>query len=595
MCGLFGELKFNQSSHAYQALDGHLKDLYSRGPDSQGVWINPPICFGHTRLKIMDLGDESQQPMIDPNLGLAMVFNGAIYNYKELRSDLVKLGYRFFSDGDTEVILKAYHAWGEKCVEQFNGMFAFAIWDTHKRRLFVARDRLGIKPLYFYQDNEQIVFSSFMPALIRHLNKPVSIDPFGLHSYFSFHAIVPAPHTLFKEIKKLEPGHTLTLSENGKTEKRCYWQLNFPQEGNQLEDDVWIHKIKDKLHQSIKRRLIADVPVGIFLSGGVDSSLLVAMANEHTSHQLKTFSIGFNTVGDEEGDEFKYSDIVAKKYQTDHKKFVIGDNDVLKHLPNCIRSMSEPQVSHDAIGFYLLSQFASKEMKVVLSGQGADEVFAGYHWHQKLAQSVNAAHDYANAFIDYPFEVYKTIVNSPYIKDDFSRQFIEKQFAKPGAYSPLQKVLRSDTTIMLVDDPVKRVDNMTMAHSLEARVPFLDHELIEAAAQIPSSIKLKSDGKFILKEIARQYVPSEVIDRKKGYFPVPGLKYISGAYMHYARELISSAKQKNRGILNWSYVDDLLQKDPKDILTPLNGSKLWQVVLLETWLSEQGIELNESQ
>ena len=590
MCGICGEIFFNDQPVVEQSIEVMNKAMSKRGPDHEDTYHGIWTAFGHRRLKIIDLSEESNQPFVDAALGLVIVFNGAIYNYKELQIELKEKGYKFRSTGDTEVILKAYHAWGERCVEKFNGMFAFVIYDQNSNQIFMARDRLGIKPLYFHKSSESLLFASSLPALLQTGNIEKKMSKQALHYYMTFHAVVPAPHTIIKDIHKLPPGTTMVVTKDGNISQKRYWDLDFSRdaEQEQYSFDDWKGYLSDSLMAAVKRRLVADVPVGVLLSGGLDSSLIVGLLAEAGQKDLKTFSIGFESVGDEKGDEFMYSDIIARHYATDHHKIKVDSKQVLPAMPACVQAMSEPMVSHDCIGFYLLSQEVAKHVKVVQSGQGADEVFGGYHWYPPMMESSDAVNDYRNAFCDRSHSEFLEIVHEKYRDKDFSSQFIESQFSTPGAKHPADKALRMDTTIMLVDDPVKRVDNMTMAWSLEARVPFLDHELVELAAKIPAKYKIGQGGKHILKEAARSIIPSEVIDRPKGYFPVPALKYIQGKYLDFVTGVVKSDVCQTRGIIRNEYIDMLLES-PKDHITPLRGSKLWQVALLEFWMQQNGI------
>lgn len=592
MCGIAGELRFDQSFASPSKIDRLLATMVSRGPDGSGIFAMGPVCFGHRRLKIIDLSDNAAQPMVDNHLGLVICFNGCIYNYPELRQELESKGYKFFSDGDTEVILKAYHAWGKDCVKRFHGMFAFVIWERASRRVFIARDRLGIKPVYYSRDSQSLVFASSLPALLKAGGIDTSIDPVALNYYMSFHAVVPAPHTIFNGVKKLPPASTMMIEPSGETVQETYWELDYTRNEEDLKrsEDEWIDAVEDALKLAVKRRLVSDVPVGVLLSGGLDSSLVVGLLNELGQKDISTFSVGFEDVAEEEGNEFRYSDIIAKRYGTDHHKIHVDHGELQANLSACVEAMSEPMVSHDVIGFYLLSREVSKHVKVVQSGQGADEVFAGYHWYPPLLSVDNsqAVATYSSVFFDRNFEEYRSIMNPDYISEDHALQFVTNHFAKPNIEEPIDRALRLDTQIMLVDDPVKRVDNMTMAWGLEARVPFLDHELVELAAKIPAKFKVKDGGKYVLKEVGRRIIPSEVIDRPKGYFPVPALKYLEGEYLDMARGILAQRSAKDRGLFNSNYIEELF-KAPQEHLTPLNGSKLWQITLLEYWLQEQGL------
>ena len=434
------------------------------------------------------------------------------------------------------------------------------------------------------------MFASSLPALLKtgRIEKKVSRQ--ALQYYMTFHAVVPEPHTIIDEVFKLPPATTMVVTKEGNSTLRQYWALDFTRDAQEekysFED--WKRRLSETLIKAVKRRLVADVPVGVLLSGGLDSSLIVGLLAEAGQKDLKTFSIGFESVGGEKGDEFMYSDIIARHYATDHHKIEVDAAQVLPSMAACAQAMNEPMVSHDCIGFYLLSQEVAKHVKVVQSGQGADEVFGGYHWYPPMMDSTDAVADYSNAFCDRSHAEFSEMVHSAYRDKDFSTEFIEDRFSRPGAPHPADKALRMDTTVMLVDDPVKRVDNMTMAWSLEARVPFLDHELVELAARIPAEYKIGKGGKYILKEAARNVIPSEVIDRPKGYFPVPALKYIRGEYLDFVSGIVKSDACRSRQIINSDYVDMLLES-PEDHITPLKGSKLWQVALLEFWMQQHGI------
>jgi len=349
----------------------------------------------------------------------------------------------------------------------------------------------------------------------------------------------------------------------------------------------WCDAVLATLQTAVERRRVADVPVGVLLSGGLDSSLLVALFGKGGGN-LKTFSVGFERVGDLAGDEFHYSDLIARTFGTDHTRIQVNSARALSALPGVVAAMSEPMASHDAVGFYLLSEEVSKHIKVVQSGQGADEVFGGYHWYPRMMHANDAVGEYANVYFDRDHEEMSDVIVSRFMNGDYSRDFVETFFSKLGDASPIEKALRLDTEIMLVDDPVKRVDNMTMAWGLEARVPFLDHDLVELAARIPADLKVRNGGKYILKEAARKLVPDAVIDRPKGYFPVPALKYLRGPFLAFVRDVLNEPAARRRNIFRRDYIDNLLS-NPETMLTPKGNSKLWQVTLLEFWLQTHGL------
>jgi len=589
MCGIAGELRFDQQPADLTAVTRITEHLAPRGPDAQGVYSQGPLAFGHRRLKIMDLAEASGQPMVDSQLGLSLVFNGSIYNYPDLRAELQALGYQFFSNGDTEVLLKGYHAWGVELLPKLNGMFAFAIWERDSQQLFLARDRLGIKPLYLSRTAQRLRFASTLPALLQGRDISKTLDPVALNYYLNFHSVVPAPRTILAGVEKLLPGSWMRIDAQGNCQQQTWWQLQYGPERDEIDLDLpqWSERLLDGMRAAVSIRQRAAVDVGVLLSGGLDSSLLVGLLAEAGEKNLATFSIGFQDAGGERGDEFHYSDLIAARFKTQHHQLRIGEQEIIQQLPAAFRAMSEPMVSHDCIAFYLLSREVAKHCKVVQSGQGADELFAGYHWYPRVDGVSDPYGAYRAAFFDREHAEYLATVQPQWEGEDFAGEFVREHFAMPGAAAPVDRALRLDSTVMLVDDPVKRVDNMTMAWGLEARTPFLDYRLVELSARIPGRFKLPNGGKHVLKEAARKLIPAEVIDRPKGYFPVPGLKHLEGATLAWVSELLLDPSQ-DRGLFNPVMVDRLLS-DPQGQLTPLRGSKLWQLAALNLWLSEQGL------
>jgi asparagine synthase (glutamine-hydrolysing) len=567
-----------------------------RGPDGAGVWSQGRVALGHRRLKIIDLTEAGGQPMVDSDLGLAVCWNGCIYNYKQLRSELTEHGYRFFSHSDTEVLLKAYHHWGDRFVDRLFGMFAFAIVERDSGRVLLGRDRLGIKPLYLTENASRIRFASSLPALLAGGGVDTRIDPQALHHYLTFHSVVPPPLTILRGVTKLPPASLMAIEPDGRRTITAYWTPDFSRRYDRADwsEKDWEDAVLESLRVAVDRRLVADVPVGCLLSGGVDSSLIVGLLAEAGQHGLATFSIGFESVGGVKGDEFRYSDIIAERFETDHHQIRIGTDRMLPALDGAIGAMSEPMVSHDCVAFYLLSQEVAKHVKVVQSGQGADEVFAGYHWYPPMGEPDAASLEgsvasYRRAFFDRDSMGVAGLVTPSYVADgDPSGQFITEHFARAGAATGVDRALRLDTTVMLVDDPVKRVDNMTMAWGLEGRVPFLDHELVELAATCPPELKTAHQGKGVLKQAARKVIPADVIDRPKGYFPVPALTHLEGPYLDLVRDALYAPVAKERGLFRPEAVDELLA-DPNGRLTPLRGNELWQIALLELWLQRHGI------
>ncbi len=591
MCGLCGEIRFDGARASAAAVETMADAMAARGPDGAGVMARGPVALGHRRLSIIDLSERAAQPFADPQTGLAIVFNGCIYNHAELRAELEALGHRFASTGDTEVILRAWAQWGKAALGRLHGMFAFAIHERDSGRTVLARDRFGIKPLYLAASPGRLRFASTLPALLAAGDIDTGIDPVALHHYMSWHAVVPAPRTLLKGVAKLPPATLRVIEPDGGHSDEVYWRQRFgPLEGDAARAPRdWAALLLEALRTAVRRRMVADVPVGVLLSGGLDSSLIVGLLAEEGQRGLATYSIGFEAAHGEQGDEFVHSDAIAARFATDHHRIRIGSDEMRAHLPDAIAAMSEPMVSHDAIGFYLLSREVAKSVKVVQSGQGADEIFGGYHWHPPMAGAADPVAAYADAFFDRSHAELAAQLSPEYLSDrDESRAFVAAHFAEAGADDPVDKALRLDAGVMLVDDPVKRVDNMTMAWGLEARVPFLDHELAELAARMPAALKLADGGKGVLKAAGRTVIPASVIDRPKGYFPVPALKYLGGDTLAMVRGALTGEAARARGLFRRDWIDTLLAA-PDEHITRLRGSMLWQAGALELWLQAQGI------
>ncbi|MEU9109287.1 N-acetylglutaminylglutamine amidotransferase [Streptomyces xanthophaeus] len=592
MCGLSGEVRFDGGRPDLAAVERMTDVLEPRGPDGRGAWSQGSVALGHRRLKIIDLSERGAQPMTDPQLGLTAVFNGCVYNYRELRGRLEGLGHRFFSDSDTEVVVKAYAQWGPECVEFLVGMFAFAMVEHRTGRVVLARDRLGIKPLYVTQDGDRLRFASSLPALLAGGGVDTSLDPVALHHYLSWHGTVPAPRTVLAGVRKIAPATIRVIERDGTHRDICYWQPSYTRHSELGEDPaLWQEAVHDALRTAVRRRTVADVPVGVLLSGGLDSSLIVALMAEQGQEGLATFAMGFEAENGEEGDEFRYSDLIAHRYSTDHNQLMITSDRLPSALESAIGAMSEPMISHDAVAFHMLSEQVSKEVKVVLCGQGADEVLAGYHWYPQIAAAARGRADeaYATAYFDRTHAQLTAMLSPGFrVGHDVATDFVRSHMAARGADSALDAALRLDVHALMPDDPVKRVDNMTMAWGLEARVPFLDHELVELAAACPPHLKLAQDGKGVLKDIGRTVLPREIVDRPKGYFPVPAVRNMAPPVLARVREALTAPEARRRGVFDERFVTELLA-EPNRHRTKRGANTLWQVASLEIWLQTHGI------
>ncbi|KUJ46827.1 MULTISPECIES: N-acetylglutaminylglutamine amidotransferase [Micromonospora] len=594
MCGISGEARFDGTSPDAAAVTRMTEAMRSRGPDGTGRWSADWVTLGHRRLTIIDLSEAGSQPMVREDLGLALVFNGCIYNYPQLREELRTAGHAFHSTSDTEVILVAYAQWGENFVDHLVGMFAVGLVDRARRRLVLARDRLGIKPLYLAETAGRLRFASTLPALLAAGEVDTDVDPVALHHYLSWHSIVPAPRTILRGVRKLPPATVRVVEADGHSRERVYWRPDYVRQATHRDWDArdWQDAIGDALRTAVARRLVADVPVGVLLSGGLDSSLIVALLAEAGQEHLRTFSIGFDSRGGEAGDEFHYSDLVARAFDTDHQRIQLANDDLVPAVRRTIGAMTEPMGSHDVVAFHLLSEQVARHVKVAQSGQGADEVFAGYGYHQPFTEVPRhqAAGAFAEAFFDHEHAELAGVVGPAYaLVDDASGDLVDADLAAPGADTALDAVLRLDTHRMLPDDPVKRVDSMSMAWGLEVRTPFLDQDLVMLAAACPPEHKVAQGGKGVLKEVARQVLPAEVIDRPKGYFPVPALRNVDGPVRELVVEALRAPAARQRALFRPEYVERLLA-DPQAAQAAAGSNKLWQLGLLELWLQTHGVE-----
>ncbi len=582
MCGICGEFKFKEYSFNDKKLSDLLKSISNRGKDSHGIFKDENMFLGHHRLSIIDTSPKSNQPMQFGDH--IIVFNGIIYNYIDLRNQLIAKGHVFYSSGDTEVIIKMFIEYGDNCVNYLDGVFSFCIYDKAKKNIFLARDRFGIKPLYYSINQKHIVFSSSVKGIINYKNNK-KINPIALNYQFTLHSAVPAPHTIISGINKLEPGCVMTISKSGKKYTNKYFNIETI-DISDLSDTEIIEKSNFLLNEAVRKRLkISDVPVGILLSGGLDSSLITAISKKYKD-KISTYSIGFNSINEEIGNEFYYSDKVSKNFKTEHSKYNISDIELYENLDNVIQDMSEPMFSQDSSAFYLLSQKVSQSEKVVLSGQGADEVFGGYFWYEKIMNEKNLTDIelISKFYLDRNFKSYQSAINKDYVEDNYVvNDLRDRCHNMSPKLTTLDKVFRLEMSMFIIDDPVKRIDNMTMSHSLEARVPFLDKDLVEFMLTVKASDKIKKAPKYYLKKISEEYLNNDIIYRDKFYFPVPPLKILKDKFYNYCKDILTSESALDRGLYNREYINKLI-KEPNDNFTNINGNELWHFTLLERWL-----------
>ncbi len=541
MCGItgvFGEVD-------KETLSSMTDVISHRGPDDKGMFLDKDIGLGHRRLSIIDLA-KGKQPMFDNEGRYVIVFNGEIYNFKFLKKQLEEKGVHFRTDCDTEVILYMYKLYGKECLKYLNGMFSFAIYDSFGKSLFIARDRLGIKPLYYFKKNDLLVFSSEIKSILEYPGIDKEIDKNSVYE-FLFRQYVAAPDTVFKNILKLEAGHYIYLKE-GQFEKKRYWDLGYSETVE--DEEVAINKVKELLENSVKRRLIADVPLGAFLSGGVDSSIIVHLMKKFKGDGIKTFSVGFE---EKEFDETKYARLVSEKFNTDHQEIILNSSH-MKLLDKVIYHLDEPLSDFAALPTYLLSEFARKKVKVVLTGEGGDENFGGYNYYKQFLRLNKLLPK--KVLYNKKMFAYKNMEN--YLRKDMfgnSSVFLKSKLVggKFGRGNFLNQMLKWDTQIWLPDDLLMKVDKMTMAASLEARVPFLDHKFMEFNASLHPRFK---SNKYILKKAFKNNLPKEVFSREKHGFDVPVNLWFNSVH----KERVDTLVEENKEIINKYFDFEVIKK-----------------------------------
>ena len=593
--------------------------LTHRGPDGGAIYRSRGISLGHRRLSIIDLSDAGRQPMSNEDGTLQITFNGEIYNFKELRSQLETKGHSFQSHTDTEVIVHGYEEWGDSVVEKFDGEFAFAIWDQHNKRLFLARDRLGIKPLYYYWDGTKFMFASEIKALLLEPSLKREVNLPAAYQYLNWR-YVSGEDTLFQGIKKLLPGHTLSLK--GKSlEVKQFWDVPLP---TSQKDPAAVSKVKEEIQESVQQRLMADVPVGVYLSGGIDSASIVGLASQLTTEPVKTFSVGFDH--SKKVDELQKAKIIAEHFHTDHHEIVVDDS-IAEMLPSILWHLDMPHGDPVIIPQFKLSQLAAKSVKVVLSGEGADELFAGYVQYKTLLQAQRIKRiprfitksavksipiPLLNTLFDYPSSLgpkgkekvvdfiedlgnerkaYRNLISMTTAKDKqllFNENFrTGLQAGSDSYYQPqreplLNRMLYYDTKTWLPNYVLFINDRMTMAHSIEGRVPFLDHGLVEYAASLHSSLKIRGrTNKWILRRAMREVLPQKITSTKKHAFFMPLDQWYKDELRSLAEQLFTPATVRQRGYFNYGYMKNIWEKYNSSKL--VYGKQLFTLINFELW------------
>ena len=626
MCGIAGKISLRGKTIVSEEVDRMTNAIKHRGPDDGGAYISPDkrVGLGHRRLSIIDLSPLGHQPMRYLNQ-YEMVFNGEIYNFQEKRDALEREGYRFASHSDTEVILALFDKYQENCLEHLRGMFAFAIYDEHKHILFCARDRVGKKPFKYFFDGQTFLFASELKAILTQPEYEKEPDYEAIHHYLTLQ-YVPAPMTGFKHIRKLEPGHFLLLNLKTKElKKERYWKLDYSKKLN-LPEETWKKLILQKLEESTKIRMIADVPLGAFLSGGIDSSAVVAMMARHSANPVKTFSIGFE---EEKYNELPYARMIAKKFKTDHTEFTVKP-DAIDILPLLVRHYEEPYADSSALATYFVSKLTREHVTVALNGDGGDENFAGYTRYAAFQISnLLDQFDFLNRIAGKPLTKFlaKNIRNtffdrlhrfSKSLSDDYRRRYlsytayftneqkaelytdefkkkvwskdtyniIASRFLESGSRNRTEQAVYADIAAYLPEDLLAKVDIATMTVALEGRSPFLDHELLELTAKIPFSLKLKgfNNKKYILKEALRGSIPDEILFRPKMGFGVPIDAWFRGELRDYASAKLLNGNLVRRDLFTKSAIEKILHTHTS---TSINFSPhIWALLTLELWFEE---------
>lgn len=618
MCGITGILSFNVVGRMQLVhLERATRALEKRGPDNHGTWFDERAGLGHRRLSIIDVSAASNQPLWDESGRYAIVYNGEVYNYEALREKLKSGGVHFWTSSDTEVVLQAFMQWGEDCVKELNGFFSFAIYDIQKKSLFLARDRFGIKPLLYYQDEDKFLFASEMKSLLSY-GIPRELDEASLHQYFQL-TYVPDNQSILTGVKKLPPGYC-GIVEAGESRFTCYYRLN-----QQLEATPDFKKAKDELighlRRSVERRLVSDVPLGAFLSGGIDSSVIVALASE-SIRDLKTFSVGFRD--NRYFDETRYAELVAKKFNTDHHVFKLSNDDLLEHVDQIVDYIDEPFADSSAIPVHILSKLTRDKVTVALSGDGADEVFSGYNKHSAWDLSYQSGS--FNRMVRWGRWLWKYLPKSRYVKltdrfrqlDRYARilklnpadkywflaafvreEQVNKLFVSPPSSSELEdrsklltlgispdlnSVLARDVSIVLPGDMLRKVDLMSMSHALEVRVPFLDHEVVDYAFSLPADFKVEGKNrKILLREAFREILPEELYSRPKHGFEVPLMSWFRRELKGDLKEYVFNRDRiESQRLFRWKEIAKFRRKlrspNPADV-----HIRIWSMYVFQKW------------
>lgn len=590
MCGIAGIYNFKNREVKQTDIQNMIEAMRHRGPDAEGFFVKENVGLGNCRLSIQDLSEAGNQPMFNEDASIAIIFNGEIYNFPELQKQLKKNGHKFSSTCDTETIVHLYEELGEKCLDKLNGMFAFAIWDEKKEKLFVARDRLGIKPLYYAVCGEQLIFASEIKSILEipKTFRGISLDAFN--QYFTFQNIFD-DKTLFEGIKILPAGHYLTVEDKKPIKISEYWDIEL-RENRKISEKEWTKKVREVFEQSVKRHLLSDVPIGAYSSGGMDSASIVAVASKFLPH-LRTFTTGFDT-SKASGiemffDERKDAEIVARHFGTEHYQMVMQAGDMARIMKDLVWHLEDLRVGMSHQNYYAAS-LAAKFGKVVLSGVGGDEMFGGYPWRYGIIENKKNQADFNSAHYNY----WSRLIKDGNKSATFSRKVLkELKRVEPAKEKYLSIIAKAKHL-----DPVSRAfyfelktflhgllvveDKLSMAHTLEARVPFLDKELVDLALTIPAKYKYNRElGKVVLRKSLSGLLPEEIVNKKKQGFSPPDASWYRGSGMLYIKTLLLDPKARVYKYFNSQFV----KKTINDHLSAQADNRLliWSLLCFEWW------------
>jgi asparagine synthase (glutamine-hydrolysing) len=580
MCGICGIA----GSEDRQLIQRMCDAIHHRGPDDSGIFSDKKITLGMRRLSIIDLAG-GHQPIHNEDESVWVVFNGEIYNYIEQKNFLEKKGHRFYTSSDTEVIVHLYEEYGENCVNHLRGMFAFAVWDGMNKKLLLARDKLGIKPLYFHFNNNNVIFGSEIKQILQFKGYEKRVNYAALDKLLSYKCI-PDAETMFLGIQKLLPGHTLQYKDGEITLKK-YWDITMSP-GNENEA-YYIHHLHKILEETVRMHLMSEVPLGAYLSGGLDSSAIVGTMSSFTHEPVKTFTVGYN----EPGDEFEYAKIIAERFNTDHNEIIVNLDDMTRYIPEVIWHLDDPVPDPASFPSYIVTKELRKKVTVALLGEGADELFAGYSQYKFLSPQLWMVPKALRlkAFNMMRIPVYnkdKEILYTELLKNETSDTNPEREiydfYINSSNSSLLNHGLLFDLKYVLPNYQLLRVDKITMAHSLEARVPYLDHAVVEFTASIPQNLKLKGfTDKYILRKAMQDLLPKEIIQRKKTPFATPLPSWFKDNLLEFAAHVLSDSRSTERKLFKKEYIDSLFYKQKHSIRKEKYNYMLWILLMIEMW------------